>query len=103
MAQALQERPASVTAPNEGAVPGVKQLDPKLATLQRRLTLIVTVVPFLGFIAAVILFWGNGLSAVDASIALGFYLFAGFGVTVGYHRYFTHQSFETPRFMRGLF
>jgi stearoyl-CoA desaturase (Delta-9 desaturase) len=104
MAQALEERPMPVAGPTgTDGVPGVKQLDPKMATLQRRLTLVVTVVPFIGFIAAIVYFWGNGLSATDAWIALGFYLFAGFGVTVGYHRYFTHQSFETTRPLRALF
>jgi stearoyl-CoA desaturase (delta-9 desaturase) len=108
MAHALEERRRPTTddpigTTPEPAVPGVRKLDPKLATLQRRLTLIVTVLPFLGFLTAVVMFWGRGLSAADAWIALGFYVFAGLGVTVGYHRYFTHQSFETTRPLRGLF
>ncbi len=97
MAQAVQE------VGGAQPIPGVRKLDPRLAKLQRRLTLFVTVVPFIGFIAAVTLLWGHGLSATDAGIALSFYLFAGFGITIGFHRYFTHQSFETNRFMRGLF
>jgi stearoyl-CoA desaturase (delta-9 desaturase) len=62
----------------------------------------VTVLPFLGLIAAVYTLWGHGLSIADAGIALAFYMFTGLGVTIGYHRYFTHQSFETNRFVRGL-
>jgi stearoyl-CoA desaturase (delta-9 desaturase) len=42
----------------------------------------------------------GGISLVDAGIALGFYLFTAFGVTVGFHRYFTHQSFKTGRTLK---
>ena len=93
MARAAQDRPPI-------AIPGVKLLDAKRAALQRRLVLVVTVVPFAGFIWAVVSFWGHGLSAVDAGIALAFYLWTGFGVTVGFHRYFTHRAFETNGFVR---
>ena len=85
-----------------GPVAGVKRLDDRTAALQRRLVLFVTIVPFAGFIYAAAVFWGRGLSPADAGIALAFYLFTGFGVTIGFHRYFTHQSFETNRFLRAL-
>jgi stearoyl-CoA desaturase (delta-9 desaturase) len=42
--------------------------------------------------------WGTGLSGLDAALFLATYLFTGFGITVGFHRLFTHQSFEAkPR------
>lgn len=95
MAQALR-RP-------EATVPGVEKMDGDRATLQRRLVLVVTVVPFAAFIYAVAINWGRGLTVSAAAIALGFYVFTGLGITIGFHRYFTHQSFETSRFMRALF
>jgi stearoyl-CoA desaturase (Delta-9 desaturase) len=95
MSTTLEERSSSptidVTSP---AVPGVKVLEPDAARFQRRLTLVVTMLPFLGVIAAIWMFWGNGLSVVDASIFLAFYTVAGLGVTVGFHRLLTHQSFK---------
>ncbi|HVM34581.1 MAG TPA: acyl-CoA desaturase [Actinomycetota bacterium] len=93
---------AHVAAQHAAPVPGVRKLDDKRVRLQRRLVLVVTVVPFLGFVGAVFVMWGRGLSAADAVIALLFYLFTGLGVTVGFHRHFTHQSFDTPRALRGL-
>jgi stearoyl-CoA desaturase (Delta-9 desaturase) len=93
MAHAVTERPKIL---------GVRTLDEKRVRLQRRLVLVVTVVPFLGFVAAVFVMWGRGLSATDAVIGLLFYLFTGLGVTVGFHRYATHQSFETTPAVRGL-
>ncbi|HVF53351.1 MAG TPA: acyl-CoA desaturase [Actinomycetota bacterium] len=94
----LEEHPLT----EKPAIPGVRQLPPDRAKLQRRLTLIVTTIPFVGLVFAVWSLWGAGLSAVDASIALSFYVFTGLGVTIGYHRLFTHQSFETTGWMRAL-
>jgi stearoyl-CoA desaturase (Delta-9 desaturase) len=92
MAQVLEGAPV--------AVPGVSRFDERRATLQRRLVLAVTVIPFAGFVAAVYLLWGSGLTVAAAAIALGFYVFTGLGITVGFHRYFTHRSFETNGFVR---
>ena len=96
MAQVMQRN-------GTATVPGVKRLTGGRAVLQRRLVLAVTVIPFLGFVAAVYSMWGRGLSVTDAAIAFIFYAVTGFGITIGFHRYFTHQSFETNRFVRGLF
>ncbi len=95
----LEERPA-VAAPPAATVPGVRPLDPKIARLQRRLVLVVTIVPFLGFLAAVWSLWGTGLSVLDAALFLVMYVGTGLGVTVGFHRYFTHQGFEAPSWLR---
>lgn len=73
-----------------------------MAKLQRRIVLVVTVLPFLGFLAAVWTLWGTGLSGLDASIALFFYVLSGLGVTIGFHRLLTHQSFEAPTWLRNV-
>jgi stearoyl-CoA desaturase (delta-9 desaturase) len=44
--------------------------------------------------------WGHGLSLLDVQLAVGFYAVAGHGVTVGYHRFFTHGSFKARRPLR---
>lgn len=88
------KRPGAKEVPD---IPGVEALDPNSVKWQRRSVLIITLVPFLGFIAAIAALWGRGLTIVDGAIAIGFYAFTGLGVTVGYHRLFTHQSFEATR------
>ena len=93
------ERPAATDRRDTG-IPGVYPLDRSTATLQKRLVLVVTIIPFLGVIAAAWSLWGTGLTMVDASIALAMYLISGFGVTVGFHRLFTHQSFQTKPWVR---
>jgi len=58
---------------------------------------IFILVPFAALIAAVPLAWGWGLSWLDVILAFAFFYFTGHGVTVGYHRYFTHGSFKAKR------
>lgn len=60
----------------------------------------VVILPFLGFLAAVLWFWGRGLGVLDLALFAAFYLFTGFGVTVGFHRLFTHQSFRAVPWLR---
>jgi stearoyl-CoA desaturase (delta-9 desaturase) len=54
-------------------------------------------VPFLALVAAVPVAWGWGLGWRDVAIAVVMYLVAGHGITVGFHRYFTHGSFRANR------
>jgi stearoyl-CoA desaturase (Delta-9 desaturase) len=58
------------------------------------------IVPFLAFLAAVPVAWGWGLGWTDVVLALAFYYVSGLGITVGYHRLFTHGSFKANRALR---
>ncbi|MEV4713669.1 acyl-CoA desaturase [Micromonospora sp. NPDC049374] len=58
------------------------------------------VIPFAALIAAVPVAWGGWLSWVDVGIAAFWYVVSGLGITVGYHRYFTHGSFKAKRWLR---
>ena len=44
--------------------------------------------------------WGWGLGWRDLAIAFVMYVISGHGVTVGFHRYFTHGSFRANRGLR---
>jgi stearoyl-CoA desaturase (delta-9 desaturase) len=61
------------------------------------------VVPFLGLIGAIFLVWGWGFSWTHLCVMAGMYLATGFGITIGFHRLFTHKSFETSKVMQALF
>jgi stearoyl-CoA desaturase (delta-9 desaturase) len=54
-------------------------------------------VPFLALLAAVPVAWGWGLGWHDIVIAVVMYAVAGHGITVGFHRHFTHGSFKARR------
>jgi stearoyl-CoA desaturase (delta-9 desaturase) len=58
------------------------------------------VIPLIAVAAIVPVTWGWGLHWRDIVIALFFYLLTGFGITVGFHRYFTHGSFRAKRPLR---
>ncbi len=57
-------------------------------------------VPFLALLAAVPVAWGWGLGWTDVVLFVVFYAISGHGITVGYHRHFTHGSFKAPRPVR---
>ena len=59
------------------------------------------VLPFLGFIAAIWLLWGGAVTGLDLAILAVMYAAVGFGVTIGFHRLFTHRSFEAKPWLRG--
>ncbi len=61
---------------------------------------LVVIVPFLAFLAALPVAWGWGLGWTDLSLFLAFYVVSGLGITVGYHRLFTHGSFKAARGLR---
>lgn len=54
-------------------------------------------IPLIALIAAVPFAWGWGLSWLDVILAVIFFYISGLGVTVGYHRLFTHGSFKANR------
>ena len=58
------------------------------------------VIPLTAVVAAIPVAWGGWLSWVDVLLALAFYAFTALGITIGYHRYFTHGSFKTSRGMK---
>jgi stearoyl-CoA desaturase (delta-9 desaturase) len=57
-------------------------------------------VPFVALAAAVPVLWGWGLTWTDLIIAVVMYAISGHGVTVGFHRLFTHSSFKAKRALR---
>jgi stearoyl-CoA desaturase (delta-9 desaturase) len=58
------------------------------------------IVPFLAFLAAIPVAWGWGLNWTDVILFFVFYNVSGLGITVGYHRLFTHGSFKANRPLR---
>jgi stearoyl-CoA desaturase (Delta-9 desaturase) len=61
------------------------------------------VLPFLGLAFAIVFLWHRMVGPTELSILAVGYLVTGVGVTVGFHRLFTHRSFETYRGVRYAF
>src|SRR5258708_29013357 len=69
--------------------------EPGPLKLQRRLTLLITITPFAGFLLGTWLLWG-GISGLDLGLLIGLYSLSILGVTVGYHRMLTHGGVLAP-------
>ncbi|MFJ8044461.1 acyl-CoA desaturase [Kitasatospora sp. NPDC096147] len=84
---------ASVAATQLSATRGGEQQG-----LAERITLGLFIgVPFLALAAAVPVAWGWGVGWTDLAIMTVMYFVACHGITVGFHRYFTHGSFKAKR------
>jgi stearoyl-CoA desaturase (delta-9 desaturase) len=63
----------------------------------RNANLLAVIIPFVAFLAALVLLWNRAVGPLDLAILAGLYLVSGVGVTVGFHRLLTHRAFEAHR------
>jgi stearoyl-CoA desaturase (delta-9 desaturase) len=57
-------------------------------------------IPMIALVAAIPFAWGWGLSWLDIVLAVAGYTISILGITVGFHRYFTHGAFKARRWLR---
>jgi stearoyl-CoA desaturase (delta-9 desaturase) len=77
---------------------------PEGVSLRMRIaTLLAVCLPFAGVVFAVIQVWGWGITWLHLGLLLSMYMLTAVGITVGYHRLFTHRSFETYSINRFIF
>ncbi len=79
---------------------GVRTTTRREQRAQRVGAVVVSILPLLGLATAVVSLWGWGISGRDVALMVGFHVFTVLGITVGYHRLFTHQAFRAPRAVR---
>ncbi|HEY3610640.1 MAG TPA: acyl-CoA desaturase [Pseudonocardiaceae bacterium] len=89
-----------LTAPNEAGSDTKPVLSGRRTMPEHVLVQVFVVVPLLALLAAIPLAWGWGLSWTDVGLAVGFYFLSGLGVTVGFHRLFTHGAFRANKPLR---
>jgi stearoyl-CoA desaturase (delta-9 desaturase) len=63
----------------------------------------VIFLPFAGLIVAFVALWGWGFGWVELGLLLSMYVLTVLGITVGFHRLFTHRAFETHGFVQVIF
>jgi stearoyl-CoA desaturase (delta-9 desaturase) len=56
--------------------------------------LFAILLPMVGLVVGIVYFWGNGVSWPQLALMTVMYIATGMGITVGYHRLFTHKSFS---------
>ncbi len=86
-------QPAQPAAPEPAPGPRSHQA----GTGRRLVTLAIVAGPVIALGCAVPLLWGHEVNLSDLVMAAVLYLFTGFGITIGYHRLFSHGSFVPKR------
>jgi stearoyl-CoA desaturase (Delta-9 desaturase) len=89
----------TATAPARGAA---EMVPIEHNTSEHVVRTIVFVVPPAALGVAGWLAWGGSLHWQDLLVLAITYTLTGLGITVGFHRLFTHRSFETTRTLRAL-
>jgi stearoyl-CoA desaturase (delta-9 desaturase) len=74
----------------------------RTSTASRIVTLIAVVGPFFGVLSAAGILWGVALSWLDVALFAAMYLVTGLGITVGFHRLFSHKAFQSGRGVRAF-
>jgi stearoyl-CoA desaturase (delta-9 desaturase) len=68
-----------------------------MSRVHKTVNLIGVGLPFAGLLAAIALLWNRAIGPLELGIMVGFYVITCLGVTLGYHRMFTHRAFESSR------
>ena len=68
---------------------------PGTSRISQVVTLVAVLVPPLGILLAMGLLWGIAFHWVDVVVLVGAYTVCAFGTTIGFHRYFSHRSFQS--------
>jgi len=69
-------------------------------TLGRIITALLVAGPLVALVTFLPLFGGRVLNVADLVIAVVFYAFTGFGISIGFHRLLTHRSFKPTRALK---
>jgi stearoyl-CoA desaturase (delta-9 desaturase) len=64
--------------------------------------LIAVPLPLVGLIVAIIVLWHKAVGPLQLIVMGVFYVLTAIGITLGYHRMFTHRSFEASPVTRGI-
>jgi stearoyl-CoA desaturase (delta-9 desaturase) len=89
----------AVIVSKDPEAPREEATDIKTIWQQIALTLFIAM-PFAALILAVPVLWGWGLGWRDVVIGAAMYVITGHGVTIGFHRFFTHRAFRAKRWVQ---
>jgi stearoyl-CoA desaturase (Delta-9 desaturase) len=73
-----------------------------VSRLHKFVNLLGVAIPPTGLVVAIVLLWHRAIGPTDLALMIFLYFFTGFGVTLGFHRMFTHRAFETSRTFRAI-
>jgi len=59
---------------------------------ERTVAVATVFTPLIGFLIGIAFLWGKGIGDLDVGLCLGMYAVTMLGITLGFHRLFTHHS-----------
>ncbi|MEA2427461.1 MAG: hypothetical protein QOF37_1089 [Thermoleophilaceae bacterium] len=71
-----------------------------MSRIERYANLTAVLVPFAAFAVSIVLLWNSLVGWTDLAILAFMYFITAGGVTIGYHRLFTHRAFDAPKPVR---
>ena len=92
--------PETISTRYPGAQPavhirGVSLPNRRARATERKLAVIVVIVPFLALVGAIALLWNRSVGLTEISLLAGMYVVGIIGIGVGFHRLFSHRAFQT--------
>jgi stearoyl-CoA desaturase (delta-9 desaturase) len=91
-----------IAAPNAQPLIPIEPLK-RISAGERIANLIAIIIPFGALLFAITSLWGRGFGWVDFGLLGIMYILTVLGITVGFHRLFTHRAFETTGTIAFLF
>jgi stearoyl-CoA desaturase (delta-9 desaturase) len=88
---------------NKSGAPVPDSIPIEHETSERVVRTLVVGLPLAALVGAGWLAWGGSLHWHDLVVLALTYVLSGVGITVGFHRLFTHRSFKTSRPLRAMF
>jgi stearoyl-CoA desaturase (delta-9 desaturase) len=76
--------------------------DMKMSRGHKIINLIGVPLPLIGLVVAIVLLWNKAVGPTQLIVMGVLYVITALGITLGYHRMFTHRSFESSPIFRGI-
>jgi stearoyl-CoA desaturase (delta-9 desaturase) len=73
-----------------------------VSRIHKIVNLIGVGVPPLCVVVAIVLLWDRAIGPLELSLMISLYVITALGVTLGFHRLFTHRAFSTSRSFRAI-
>ena len=95
--------PVAAAVPREVAIRGTAPMSRRYRRLHRAFVAFNTTVPLVGLVAAMVGLWGWGVTALDLALLAVGHVLTTLGITVGFHRMFTHRGMRASPPVRVTF
>jgi stearoyl-CoA desaturase (delta-9 desaturase) len=73
-----------------------------MSRTHRIVNLIGVPLPLVGVIVAIVLLWNRAVGPLEVGLLVGLYVLSAFGITLGFHRMFTHRALEASRPLKAV-